>query len=48
MAADENGDPSDGNQSILDIVPTDSHQRVPVFVGNRDLVEMAEKMVCGK
>lgn len=36
---------SDGVGSVLDIVPHDLHQRVPLFIGNRDLVEMAESFV---
>jgi fructose-1,6-bisphosphatase I len=36
---------SDGIGSILDIPPTGLHQRVPLFIGNRDLVEMAEKFI---
>jgi fructose-1,6-bisphosphatase len=30
---------------ILDIRPTSLHQRVPLFIGNRPLVEMAEKLI---
>ncbi|RMG89013.1 MAG: class 1 fructose-bisphosphatase [Chloroflexi bacterium] len=33
---------SDGRQSILDIVPTELHQRTPLFIGNRSLVQEAE------
>ena len=33
---------SDGNGPILDITPTSIHQRVPLFIGNRALVEKAE------
>lgn len=33
---------SDGRRSILDIVPAEIHQRVPLFIGNRQLVEKAE------
>lgn len=33
---------SDGYRSILDIEPTDLHQRTPVFIGNRSLVHQAE------
>lgn len=42
LAEQAGGYGSDGTQSILDITPTDIHQRVPVFIGNRDLVEKAE------
>jgi fructose-1,6-bisphosphatase I len=34
---------SDGNQCILDIVPTELHQRSPLFIGSREDVEAAEK-----
>ena len=33
---------SDGRQPILDIQPQSLHQRVPLFIGNRSLVEKAE------
>lgn len=33
---------SDGKKPILDIVPDEIHQRVPLFIGNRKLVEKAE------
>jgi len=33
---------SNGTQRILDIQPGDLHQREPIFIGNRDLVEKAE------
>ncbi len=36
---------SDGIGSILDIQPHDLHQRVPVIMGNRDLVELAERLI---
>jgi fructose-1,6-bisphosphatase I len=36
---------SDGVGSILDIQPKSIHQRVPVFMGNRDLVEKAEQFL---
>lgn len=42
IAEQAGGYGSDGFQSLLDIVPTDIHQRTPVFIGNRDLVEQAE------
>jgi fructose-1,6-bisphosphatase I len=34
-----------GRQRILDIVPTELHQRVPLIIGNRHEVELYEKMV---
>ncbi|MCB0065658.1 MAG: class 1 fructose-bisphosphatase, partial [Caldilineaceae bacterium] len=36
---------SDGTQAILDIVPEQLHQRVPMFIGNRNLVEHAEALI---
>lgn len=36
---------SDGHQSILEIVPDQLHQRVPLFIGNRELVEKAEEFI---
>jgi fructose-1,6-bisphosphatase I len=36
---------SDGLGPILDIQPHHLHQRVPVFVGNRDLVAQAEEFI---
>jgi fructose-1,6-bisphosphatase I len=36
---------SDGHHRVIDIQPEDLHQRVPLFIGNRDLVEQAEKFI---
>jgi len=36
---------SDGTQPILDIQPTSLHQRVPLYIGSRDLVEKAEEFL---
>ncbi len=36
---------SDGVGSILDIQPHELHQRVPLFMGSRDLVETAENFI---
>jgi fructose-1,6-bisphosphatase I len=36
---------SDGQNPILDIQPTDLHQRAPVFMGNKNLVWQAEKFI---
>ncbi len=36
---------SNGRGPILNIQPTDLHQRTPLFIGNRSLVDMAEKFV---
>jgi fructose-1,6-bisphosphatase I len=45
VAEQAGGYASDGHQAILDIQPTSLHQRSPLFVGNRDLVEKAEYFI---
>jgi len=39
---------STGHENILDIVPTTIHQRVPLFIGNKKDVLVAEEFVQGK
>lgn len=39
------GTSSDGKQNLLDIQPKSLHQRTPLFIGNRDLVETAEEFI---
>ena len=48
LAEQAGGYASDGHRSILDIEPTDLHQRTPLFVGNRSLVCQAEKFLQGE
>jgi fructose-1,6-bisphosphatase I len=36
---------SHGDGSVLDIKPEDLHQRTPLFIGNRELVEKAEEFI---
>ncbi len=48
IAEQAGGYASDGTQPILDIVPEHLHQRVPFFVGNRELVELAESYIRGE
>lgn len=36
---------SDGQRRILDIQPSSLHQRTPLFIGNRSLVERAEQFI---
>lgn len=36
---------SDGKNRILDIQPTALHQRVPLFIGSKDLVKKAEEFI---
>jgi fructose-1,6-bisphosphatase I len=45
IAEQAGGYASDGTQPILDIQPTSLHQRVPLYIGNRYLVEKAEAMI---
>jgi fructose-1,6-bisphosphatase I len=45
LAEQAGGYASDGMGSILDIQPHSLHQRVPLFVGNRPLVEQAESFI---
>ena len=37
------GRSSDGERSLLDVEPTDLHQRTPVYVGNGSLIERRER-----
>jgi fructose-1,6-bisphosphatase I len=48
LAEQAGGYASDGTQPILDIQPTNLHQRVPLFIGSRDLVEQAERLIAEK
>jgi fructose-1,6-bisphosphatase I len=45
IAHQAGGYASDGHKPILDIVPTKLHQRTPIFIGDRSLVETAEKYI---
>jgi fructose-1,6-bisphosphatase I len=45
LAEQAGGYASDGRQPILDIQPTELHQRTPLFIGNRSLVEKAEDLI---
>ncbi len=42
IAEEAGGKATDGTQRILDIVPTDLHQRTPYFIGSTKMVEKAE------
>ena len=48
MAEHAGGYASDGTRPILDIDPANLHQRVPLFIGSRGLVEMAEAYIRGE
>ena len=45
IAEQAGGYASDGARRILDIQPTSLHQRVPLFIGSRDLVKKAEEFI---
>ncbi|MDT9587420.1 MAG: class 1 fructose-bisphosphatase [Candidatus Arsenophonus melophagi] len=45
LAEQAEGKASDGTNRILDIVPTQLHQRVPFFVGTKSMVEKAESFM---
>lgn len=45
LAQQAGGYASDGTQAILDLQPTKLHQRVPLYIGNRPLVEKAEEFI---
>jgi len=42
LAEQAKGKATDGYQRILDIIPTELHQRAPLFIGSRSMVEDAE------
>ena len=45
LAEQAGGYGSDGTRNILDIIPESLHQRTPLFIGNRSLVEKAEDYI---
>ncbi len=45
IAEQAGGYASDGRRNILDIQPESLHQRTPLFIGNRELVEQAEEFI---
>lgn len=45
IAEQAGGYASDGEQNVLDIIPHHLHQRTPLFIGNRELVEKAEYFI---
>ncbi len=42
------GAASDGTQRILDIPPTELHQRTPLYIGSKNEVELAHQMLAGQ
>jgi fructose-1,6-bisphosphatase I len=47
LAEQAGGKASDGRRPILDIEPDKLHQRTPLFIGNKELVELAEAYIRG-
>lgn len=45
IAEQAGGKASDGYQSILDVVPTSLHQRIPFFCGSKNMVTKAEEFI---
>ncbi len=45
LAEQAGGLSSNGSQNILDVVPGELHQRVPLFIGSRENVEMIESFI---
>jgi fructose-1,6-bisphosphatase I len=45
IAEQAGGEASDGYQRILDVNPTELHQRVPFFCGSKKMVEKAEEFM---
>jgi fructose-1,6-bisphosphatase I len=45
LAKQAGGYASDGVGDILEIAPSKLHQRTPLFIGNRYLVERAEALI---
>jgi fructose-1,6-bisphosphatase I len=45
LAEQAGGYASDGRQAILDIQPVQLHQRVPLYIGSKALVEKAEQLI---
>jgi fructose-1,6-bisphosphatase I len=39
------GTSSNGSQNLLDMLPKSLHQRTPMFIGNRELVDKAEEFI---
>jgi len=45
LASQAGGMATNGYENILDIVPTELHQRTPLFLGNKEEVETAHKFI---
>ncbi len=47
IAEQAGGEATDGERRILDIVPTELHQRTPIIIGSKAMVEQAVKIMNG-
>ncbi len=45
LAEQAGGKASDGKRRILEIKPTELHQRTPFYVGNKEMVDLIEQMI---
>jgi fructose-1,6-bisphosphatase I len=45
IAEQAGGRASDGRQNILQIEPTELHQRTPFYIGSREYVDMADRFI---
>jgi fructose-1,6-bisphosphatase I len=45
IAEQAGGRASTGSQEIRDVIPTDLHQRIPLYIGSREYVELAEQFL---
>jgi fructose-1,6-bisphosphatase I len=48
LAEHAGGAATDGHQRILDVEPTYLHQRTPLFIGSKDLVDLAGQYIRGE
>ena len=42
LAEQAGGSASTGTRRVMEVEPTELHQRVPYFIGSKEMVEMAE------
>ena len=47
IAEQAGGRASDGQRRIMEIAPERLHQRVPLFIGSAEYVELAERFLAG-
>jgi fructose-1,6-bisphosphatase I len=45
IAEQAGGAASTGTERVLDVKPTELHQRVPMFVGSKNMVDLAVAML---